>query len=87
MGLLRRPDELNPRDHTVGHRRVYSPETFRADIESAGLRVQEIGGVFFKPVSNQQIQDHWNNEMIEGFYELGRDFPQFAAELYAVCLP
>lgn len=85
MGLLKRPDELNPRDHALGHRRVYSPETFRADIEEAGIKVRNIGGVFFKPVSNQQIQDHWNDAMIEGFYQLGKDFPKLAAELYAVC--
>jgi hypothetical protein len=44
-----------------------------------------MGGVFFKPLTNQQIQDHWTEEMIQGFYELGKDFPEYAAELYAVC--
>ena len=85
MGLLKDPCELNSRDHVVGHRRVYTRETFRRDIEKAGLKVLELNGVLFKPVSNQQIQDHWNQEMIEGFYELGKDFPEYAAEISAVC--
>lgn len=85
MGLLKGPCELNSRDLEHGHRRVYTRETFRRDIESAGLKLVEMGGVFFKPLSNKQIQDNWTKEMIEGFYELGKDFQEFAAEIYAVC--
>lgn len=85
MGLLKDPCELNQRDHALGHRRVYTPETLRKDIEAAQLRIIEMGGVFFKPLSNRQIQDHWTEEMIQGFYELGKDFPENAAEIYAVC--
>ena len=85
MGLLSEPCTLNVRDHALGHRRVYTPQTFRSDLQAAGLRVVVQGGVFFKPLSNQQIQDHWTEEMIQGFYELGKDFPEHAAELYAVC--
>ena len=85
MGLLRQPCELNPRDLAQGHRRVYTRETFRSDIEAAGLEVLEIGGVFFKPLSNKQIQDNCTEEMIECFYKLGNDFPEHAADIYAVC--
>jgi 2-polyprenyl-3-methyl-5-hydroxy-6-metoxy-1,4-benzoquinol methylase len=85
MGLLKYPCELNSRDHTLGHRRVYTPETLSRDLEAAGVQILESGGVFFKPVSNQQIQDNWTEEMIAGFYELGKDFPEHAAEIYAVC--
>lgn len=85
MGLLKHPCELNSRDHALGHRRVYTPETFRQDIEASGLHITEMGSIFFKPLSNQQIQDYWTEEMIQGFYELGKDFPNYGAELYAVC--
>jgi 2-polyprenyl-3-methyl-5-hydroxy-6-metoxy-1,4-benzoquinol methylase len=85
MGLLAQQCELNSRDHALGHRRVYTHDTLKAAIRGAGLNLIEIGGVFFKPLSNKQIQDHWSEEMIQGFYELGKDFPKYAAELYAVC--
>jgi 2-polyprenyl-3-methyl-5-hydroxy-6-metoxy-1,4-benzoquinol methylase len=85
MGLLKDPCELNPRDLAQGHRRVYTPDTFKEDIGKAGLSIEKMGGVFFKPLSNQQIQDNWNEEMIQGFYELGKEFPWNAADLYAVC--
>ena len=84
MGLLSHSCELNSRDHELGHRRVYTPETFRADVEKAGLKIAESGGVFIKPVSNKQIQDNWNENMIEGFYQLGNDFPENSAEIYVV---
>jgi 2-polyprenyl-3-methyl-5-hydroxy-6-metoxy-1,4-benzoquinol methylase len=85
MGLLKEPCELNQRDHQLGHRRVYTHQTFRRDVEAAGMRFVTSGGVFFKPLSNQQIQQNWNEEMIQGFYELGKDFPEHAAEIYVVC--
>lgn len=85
MGLFKHPCELNPRDLAQGHRRVYVPGTFRADLEAAGLRVVHMGGVFFKPLSNQQIDEQWTEEMKEAFYELGKDFPLNAADLFAVC--
>jgi trans-aconitate methyltransferase len=85
MGLLSEPCELNERDLALGHRRVYTPQTFRQELEAAGLRVKEMGGVFFKTMSNKQINEFYDARIIEGFYELGKDFPQNAAELYAVC--
>jgi 2-polyprenyl-3-methyl-5-hydroxy-6-metoxy-1,4-benzoquinol methylase len=85
MGLLREPCQLNERDRTVGHRRVYTKDSLFRDIREAGLEPIAWGGVFFKPLSNQQIEDEWTEAMIEGFYELGKDFPEHANELFAIC--
>ena len=84
MGLLKTPYELNERDFQVGHQRVYCSDTLLDDIQKTGLKVHKIGGIFFKPLSNNQIDSHWNEEMIKGFYELGKDFPNHCAEIYAV---
>lgn len=86
MGLLTHPAQLNSRDLALGHRRVYSTATLAVDIAAAGLRREASGGVFFKPLSNQQIQEHWTEDMIRGFFELGKDFPDSAAEIYSVCV-
>jgi 2-polyprenyl-3-methyl-5-hydroxy-6-metoxy-1,4-benzoquinol methylase len=85
MELLSEPSQLNSRDIALGHRRVYTPATFIKDVEKSGLTVDEWGGVYFKPLSNAQIQDNWSEEMIEGFFKLGQDFPEFAAEIFVVC--
>ena len=85
MGLLEEPCQLNSRDISLGHRRVYTQETFKKDIIASGLTIHEIGGVFFKPLSNGQIENNWDEKMIQGFFELGKDFPEFAAEIFVVC--
>ncbi len=85
MGLLDHPCQLNPRDRELGHRRVYEPASFRRDLEAAGYRIEQVGGCFLKPLSNQQIEDGWTEEMIRAFFELGKQFPDNAAELFAVC--
>lgn len=85
MGMLEDVHQLNDRDHEVGHRRVYDWTSLRSDIEAAGLAVSRMDGVFFKPLSNGQIDQNWSEQMIEGFYELGKDFPENAAEITAIC--
>jgi len=85
MGFLDSKCQLNERDLKQGHRRVYTFETFRKDIESSGLKIDEMGGVFFKPLSNSQIDRDWTKEMIEGFYQLGNEFPENAADIFCVC--
>jgi 2-polyprenyl-3-methyl-5-hydroxy-6-metoxy-1,4-benzoquinol methylase len=85
MGLLADPTDLNDRDRAVGHRRVYTPESFERVLRAARLRPVHLGGVFLKPLSNRQIQDGWDDALKEAFYQLGSEFPGHAAELFAVC--
>ena len=85
MGLLSSQYELNERDIQLGHQRVYSVEHIVSDIAEAGLKVLEKTGVYFKPLSNGQIEQNWTDEMQEGFYQLGKDFPDNAAEISIVC--
>ena len=87
MGLLDEPWQLNERDRALGHRRVYTWQGLAADIEHAGLELVERTGVFLKPLANSQIEAHWTPQMIRGFFELGRDLPDHAADLVAVCSP
>ena len=44
-----------------------------------------MGGVFLKPLTNSQIEKWWTEEMMDAFYELGKEYPEIAAEIYAVC--
>src|SRR5579864_7784973 len=65
MGLLKNKFELHAGDIRIGHRRVYILDTLSKDIKKAGLKVVKKGGVFFKPVSNDQIEKFWTEEMIQ----------------------
>ncbi len=85
MGYLKSVYELNERDADVGHYRVYDFKSLILDARAAGLNIIEKRGVFFKPLSNKQINDTWTAEMTEGFYLLGDDFQDNAAEIYIIC--
>jgi 2-polyprenyl-3-methyl-5-hydroxy-6-metoxy-1,4-benzoquinol methylase len=84
MSLLETEHSFNEADAHHGHRRVYDPETLRADISAAGLRVSIFGGYWLKPLSNEQIEAHWSAEMLDAFMALGERYPDTAAELYVV---
>lgn len=74
MGTLTECEELSPFDiQIVGHRRSYSLETLCQDIKSAGLKVTNTGGVFYKSLSTPQID--WflkNGPWEEGGFGWGR---------------
>jgi 2-polyprenyl-3-methyl-5-hydroxy-6-metoxy-1,4-benzoquinol methylase len=86
MGLLDDIHSLNSRDHEAGHYRVYDMDILIDHLSSAGYKIVKKGGYFLKPLSNGQINDNWNSEMIEGFYKIGKKFPEHCAEIFAVCI-
>ena len=84
MGLLKEEHELNDMDRHHGHRRVYDPESLRADFLKAGLHIDIFGGYWMKPLSNAQIEASWTPEMVEAFMALGERYPDIAGEIYVV---
>ncbi|MDB0055421.1 class I SAM-dependent methyltransferase, partial [Bacteroidia bacterium] len=85
MGLLTSEYQLNSRDHQLGHYRVYDLETLENHAKEANFQILNKGGYFLKPISNGQIDNHWDESMIEAFYNLGFDFEENCAEIYLVC--
>lgn len=84
MGLLPEEHALNDTDRHHGHRRVYDPESFRAEFLRAGLRIEAFGGYWLKPLSNAQLESQWTPQMLRAFFELGERYPDVAAEIYVV---
>jgi len=84
MGLLETEHQLNEMDRHHGHRRVYDPESFRAEFLGAGLRIEVFGGYFLKCLSSAQIDAHWTPAMLHAFMALGERYPDVAGEIYAV---
>ena len=84
MNLLETEDSMSELDFHHGHRRIYSPETFRNDFKKAGLTILQYGGYWLKPVSNGQIHDNWSREMLYSFMQLGERYPDIAAEIYVI---
>lgn len=87
MGLLAVEDELNELDRHHGHRRVFNPESYRHAFLQAGLRIEQFGGYWLKPVSNRQIDATWTPEMLAAFMALGERYPDIAGEIYVIATP
>jgi len=84
MGLLNKNTQLNEADLSIGHQRVYTPDTFKKEIESAGLNIKIFGGMFIKVVSNKQTEKHFNKEQLEALFKVGEHNPEIAAEIFII---
>jgi 2-polyprenyl-3-methyl-5-hydroxy-6-metoxy-1,4-benzoquinol methylase len=83
MGLLESYDTLAPKDHLVGHRRLYTVDMLREHCAIAGLKVIEMKGIYLKPLSEAQMYS-LGDSAVKAFYRLGEDVPQYCADLFAV---
>ncbi len=87
LGMLEHETQLNEQDVEIGHRRVYTREALDRDIRSASLQPVTKGGIFMKLLSNNQMLSFDDPKLIDAMFELGKDFPQYCSEMYAVCVP
>lgn len=73
MGTLSTCEELSPFDINIaGHRRSYTLETLKADIEAAGLKVSKSGGIFYKMLSTPQMDWFLKNGTWDAGHGWGR---------------
>lgn len=86
MGVLETIYTLNSRDKELGHYRVYDMDSLKSDVSNAGFKILDSGGIFFKPLSNRQIEENWTDEMITGFYKISPFFKENCAEIFLVCV-
>jgi 2-polyprenyl-3-methyl-5-hydroxy-6-metoxy-1,4-benzoquinol methylase len=74
MGIQERLDDLSPRDHLVGHLRVYGLDTLAADLEAAGFRVQVRFGFTLKVVPNAMMLD-WPPDLMDALTAISPELP------------
>lgn len=74
MGLTPALDTLSPRDHLVGHQRVYDLPSLEGDLHEAGFEPVERRGFFLKTLPNSMMLDH-KPELIRALNVLGDHMP------------
>lgn len=74
MGLQPALDTLSPRDHLVGHRRVYDLALLREHLREAGFEPFEERGFFLKTLPNGMMLDH-SPALIQALNRLGDQLP------------
>jgi len=86
MGLIESCYELTEKDIRVGHRRFYDASSLGKDILESGLVINEIGGLFLKPLSNKQMES-WSYELCDALYSIGEELPDYCGLVYARAIP
>jgi len=84
MNAIKDVHEFSERDKLFGHKRVYDKETLFKELKDCGYRILHWEGIFLKPLPNNGMMD-LNEKIIRGFYEVGKELPDYCAHIYAVC--
>ena len=85
MGILKKKNSLNIADHKLGHRRVYTSKLLKKTLVRNKFKIKKFEGVFLKTLSNQQIEEFFDEKVINGFYKVGKKLPEYCAEICFVC--
>jgi len=84
MGLIKSEFDMSKLDVHHGHRRVYTPETLRADFMKADFNSIYEGGYWLKPLTNNQLEKTIDNTILNAFMKLGERYPDIAGEIYVI---
>ncbi|SDQ16373.1 Methyltransferase domain-containing protein [Paraburkholderia fungorum] len=57
MGIQPQLDTLSPRDHLVGHQRVYDMDRLTREVQEAGFRIVDQKGFLLKVLPNSMLKD------------------------------
>ena len=74
MGLQARLDDLSPRDHLVGHQRVYDLTGLTADLAAAGFAANAEFGYQLKVVPNAMMAD-WPQALLAALVDISGEIP------------
>lgn len=67
MGLQPKLETLSPRDHLVGHMRVYDFEQLAREVSDAGFEIIDQKGFLLKVLPNSMMKG-MSKELVEAFY-------------------
>jgi 2-polyprenyl-3-methyl-5-hydroxy-6-metoxy-1,4-benzoquinol methylase len=92
MGLIPYASAVTEGEHLHGHRRTYSLDVLKHDVSQAGFRIEDCGGIMFKPLANFQLdrclaEGIIGEPFLEGCFELGKIYPDLCASIFTVCSP
>ncbi len=85
MGVIETEKQLTERNRQLTQYRVYDFDALIALSVATGFRVIEKGGYFIKPFTHAQMESIsglLSEAMLDGLWQLGREMPELASEIY-----
>jgi SAM-dependent methyltransferase len=87
-GMLPDMQELSDHDHLLGHKRYYTVDSFKADLEAAGYRVRRMEGIYLKPLTTRQMLSlELDPRIIDALCEIAIDYPELSCGMLAEVEP
>lgn len=89
LNLLNEVTDLNETDLSLGHKRVYTQDSFIQEIFQQKIKPASatFGGMFIKVLSNEQTQKSFSKPQLDAMFKVGVQNPSISAELYALIKP
>ncbi|UUE08513.1 class I SAM-dependent methyltransferase [Dickeya zeae] len=90
MGLIPYNSAVTEAEKEHGHRCTYTLDTLERDAVSAGLKIVQRSGIFFKALANFQWDrllqtDIISQDYLEGCYNLGQQYPDLCSSIFLLC--
>ncbi len=83
-GLLPDMQELSEHDLLLGHKRYYTVESLRKDVQEAGYTIQRLEGIYLKPLTtNQMTSMNLDDKIIQALCLVAIDYPELSCGLLA----
>jgi len=83
-GMMGKPTDLGETDKRNGHRRVYTWDSIKREVERAGLELVHMEGVLLKPFPGARMNTLTEAER-RRLFELAPSCPKLCAEVYVEC--
>lgn len=78
-GFLDDLKELSKNDIDSGHRRYYTVDSLKSDIQKAGYSIDKVEGILLKPFTTSQILSlNLGKKVIEGLCQMGVSYPELS---------
>jgi 2-polyprenyl-3-methyl-5-hydroxy-6-metoxy-1,4-benzoquinol methylase len=83
-GMLPNMQELSEHDLLLGHKRYYTVDTLRRDVERSGYEIKRLEGIYLKPLTtSQMISLHLDERIIQALCLAAIDYPELSCGILA----
>jgi 2-polyprenyl-3-methyl-5-hydroxy-6-metoxy-1,4-benzoquinol methylase len=83
-GLLDDMTTLSDHDYVLGHKRYYTVDSLKDDIQASGFCVERLEGIYLKPLTTKQmIGLNLDERVIRALCHVGIDYPELSCGILA----
>lgn len=83
-GMLPDMQQLSEHDLLLGHKRYYTVQSLKAEVEAAGYRVRRLEGIYLKPLTtSQMLALNLDERIIQALCQVGIDYPELSCGILA----